>query len=333
MGVGRVEGMLARVRALYKYIHTIRDPFMAAVFLEDLAACGGVLVAATGIGLSAVTGNPLWDSLASIAIGGMLGGVAVRLVTMNQRYLLGHAVDDDTVTAIERIIMGRPSIDSVRDVQTQWFGPATFGFKAEVDFDGTYLAARLQDSYEKLFLESPDLSKDLPLLLAFYAEDVTRLVERELQDIESRIRAVYPEAAFIELEPDSDHTELPMFEYVVDKHIRSHEHRNLMIHLTQILARKRAKDPDNPALASAEARARHWFQQAEGSAAAAALKGVPFSDIPVVLEAEAAAVRGAVQEDADAGQDEDDLVVDVDIPPRSWGGGRGGASGNNNNNG
>lgn len=29
-------------------------------------------------------------------------------------------------------------------VQSQWVGPYTFSFKAEVDFDGTYLAAQLR---------------------------------------------------------------------------------------------------------------------------------------------------------------------------------------------
>ena len=47
---------------------------------------------------------------------------------------------------------------------------------------------------------------DLPVLLAWYAEDVTRLVEKEVKDAERDIRARYPAAAFIELEPDSKDT-------------------------------------------------------------------------------------------------------------------------------
>ncbi|CAM9525579.1 unnamed protein product, partial [Heterosigma akashiwo] len=44
---------------------------------------------------------------------------------------------------------------------------------------------------------------DLPVLLAWYAEDVMRVVEREVRQVEARIRERHPEAAFIELEPDS----------------------------------------------------------------------------------------------------------------------------------
>lgn len=39
--------------------------------------------------------------------------------------------------------MARPGIDNVQSVQSQWVGPYTFAYKAEVDFDGTYLAAKL----------------------------------------------------------------------------------------------------------------------------------------------------------------------------------------------
>lgn len=79
--------------SLYRYIKYIKDPFMMAVLLEDLTACSGVLIAACGIGATHITGNPLWDSLASISIGLLLGGVAVTLIRMNQRFLLGQSVE------------------------------------------------------------------------------------------------------------------------------------------------------------------------------------------------------------------------------------------------
>ena len=66
--------------------------------------------------------------------------------------------------------------------------------------------------YERHFLESKDLKRDLPLILSWYAEDVTRIVESEVRDVETSIRRKYPEAAYIELEPDSART----FEHAVE---------------------------------------------------------------------------------------------------------------------
>jgi len=74
----------------------------------------------------------------------------------------------------------RQSIDNVHAVQTQWTGPDTFSYKAEIDFDGTFLAAKLMPRYQQEFFDAKEsLDRDLRELLAWYAEDVMRAVERE----------------------------------------------------------------------------------------------------------------------------------------------------------
>ena len=57
-----------------------------------------------------------------------------------------------------------------------------------------------------------ELKVDLPLILAWYAEDVTRLVETEVKASEGLIRSHYPQAAHIELEPDSKDKHIPAYE-------------------------------------------------------------------------------------------------------------------------
>jgi hypothetical protein len=52
-----------------------------------------------------------------------------------------------TVDGITNILLAKPSIEFVGEVQSQWVGPSTFSYKAEVDFDGTYLAANLQPKW------------------------------------------------------------------------------------------------------------------------------------------------------------------------------------------
>ncbi|OQR92168.1 zinc transporter [Achlya hypogyna] len=226
--------------SLYEHVKTIKDPFMMAVLLEDLAACTGVVIALGGIGASYVTGNPFWDSAASIGIGCLLGGVAVSLIRMNQRFLLGQSVDAEIEQGIKALLLSRPSIDNVYAVQSQWVGPSTFSFKAEVDFDGTYMAAQLLEIYKPVFLEAKDLRADLPLLLAWYAEDVTRLVEKEVQEVEAEIRALYPEAAFIELEPDSKDTDMRALSNLGTKSFRTSEREAMsraLAHLARTLER------------------------------------------------------------------------------------------------
>ena len=185
--------------SFWAHLGKVRDPTTIAVLLEDSAACGGVLVAVGGIGLSQLTGQPVYDNLAEFTISGILAGMGLALVRLNMQSLLGKTVEPDIQDDIRKILLDRPSIDDVRAVQAQWEGPYLFSYKADLDFDGTYIAARLHERYAKEFLSTPDMERDLKVLLAWYAEDVVRVVEREVKELEAQIRTKYPEAAFIEL--------------------------------------------------------------------------------------------------------------------------------------
>ena len=58
--------------------------------------------------------------------------------------------------------------------------------------------------YRGEFLSRKKLTKDeVDVLLAWFAEDVMRTVEREVKSVEEEIRQKYPAAQYIELEPDS----------------------------------------------------------------------------------------------------------------------------------
>jgi zinc transporter 9 len=115
--------------SFYQHVKRTKDPFMMAVLLEDMSACTGVIMAGCGIGATHLTGNPLWDSLASISIGVLLGGVAVSLIRLNQKFLLGQSVEPEIEKGIRELLLARPSIDNVYAVQSQWVGPSTFSYK------------------------------------------------------------------------------------------------------------------------------------------------------------------------------------------------------------
>ena len=66
---------------------------------------------------------------------------------------------------------------------------------------GAYFSALLEDAYASVFRTAAlEGGTQLRRVMGLFAEDVTRLVEEEVVMIEADIRAVYPQAAFIELE-------------------------------------------------------------------------------------------------------------------------------------
>ena len=199
-----VRDQMPEGSTLRSHIWNMRDPATLAILLEDGAACLGIVMAFGGIALTHAFDMPVFDALAGVGISGLLAGMGIVLVRVNHRFLLGQAVDQDVIKGIEKILLGRRSIDQIYSVQSQWTGPETFSYKAEVDFDGTFLAAKLMPRYQEEFAEArATLDQDLRVLLSWYAEDVMRTVEREVRHIEAEIRKEYPGAEYIELEPMS----------------------------------------------------------------------------------------------------------------------------------
>ncbi len=50
------------------------------VLLEDSGALIGLLFAFAGVGLTMLTGDPIWDGVGTVAIGGLLGAIAIVLI-------------------------------------------------------------------------------------------------------------------------------------------------------------------------------------------------------------------------------------------------------------
>jgi zinc transporter 9 len=204
MASKRIDGESKEMSFWSYAINKVRDPATLAVLLEDGAATLGVVIAIGGIGLTQYTGLPVCDAVAGMGISALLGAMGLALVKVNHRFLIGQGIDNATRIDIENIILSRRSIDNIYSVQSQWTGPDTFSYKAEVDFDGTFLAAKLLPRYQKEFFEAKEtLDRDLQVLLSWYAEDVMRAAEREIRHIEEEIRMKYPAAQYIELEPMS----------------------------------------------------------------------------------------------------------------------------------
>ena len=206
--ISELHGTMPKGTTFWNHLKTIRDPATLAILLEDGAACLGIVIAIAGISATHMSGMPVFDGMAGVGISALLAAVGLVLVRVNHKFLLGQGVESDITKGIESIILRRRSVEHVHSVQSQWTGPETFSYKAEVDFDGTFLAAKLMPRYQKEFLEAQDtLGSDLRVLLSWYAEDVMRTVEREVRHIEAEIRKVYPAAEYIELEPMSKNSD------------------------------------------------------------------------------------------------------------------------------
>jgi cation diffusion facilitator family transporter len=105
------------------HIRSNPDTTVKATMFEDSAAIAGLVLAALGLALRQVTGSPVWDGAASIAIGGLLVAVAVRLGLDSRDFLIGRAAAPKELAVIRAEIENARGVDALLDLRTMHIGP------------------------------------------------------------------------------------------------------------------------------------------------------------------------------------------------------------------
>ncbi|GAA2816777.1 cation diffusion facilitator family transporter [Saccharopolyspora taberi] len=154
----------------WQFIRKAKTPELPVVLLEDAGALFGLVLALGGVGLSVLTGNPVWDGIGTMCIGVLLGVIAIVLIVETKSLLIGEGADrsvlDDIVSELQR-----ERVDKVIHIRTQYLGPEELLIAAKIGIPG-------------------ELS-------------VTELAA-EIDAAEARVRAKVPAARLIYLEPDLD---------------------------------------------------------------------------------------------------------------------------------
>lgn len=152
-----------------QFVRRAKSPELPVVLLEDLAALTGLFLALAGVGLTIITGDSVWDAVATLAIGVLLIAVAVILGTETKSLLVGEGATPEDAVRIRDAINADPDIEAIIHMKTLYLGPDELLVAAKVAFAGK---SRLTD------------------------------VAAAIDSVESRIRAAVPVARVIYLEPD-----------------------------------------------------------------------------------------------------------------------------------
>jgi cation diffusion facilitator family transporter len=153
------------------FIRHSKSPELPVVLLEDLGALAGLGFALVGIGLAVYTGEPRYDALGSVAIGLLLGVIALILAVEMKSLLIGEAATPKDVAAICAALSSSPHVARVIHLRTLHLGPEELLVAAKLAFDPT---------------------------LDFAA------VANIIDEAERRVRAEVPTARLIFIEPDVD---------------------------------------------------------------------------------------------------------------------------------
>ena len=164
------ESNLVRGRQSWvQFVRRAKAPELPVVLLEDIAALIGLVFAFLAVGLTVITGNPLFDAIGTLMIGTLLIIVAIVLGIETKSLLVGEGANDDDIEKIERAIMAGPEAERIIHMKTLYLGP-----------DELLVAAKLGFTADQKILE----------------------IAAATNVIEQRIRVAVPSARVIYIEPD-----------------------------------------------------------------------------------------------------------------------------------
>ncbi|MGH3451048.1 MAG: cation diffusion facilitator family transporter [Haloechinothrix sp.] len=154
----------------WQFIRQSKVPELPVVLLEDAGALFGLVFALTGVGMTMLTGDPIWDGIGTVMIGVLLAVIAIFLIIEMKGLLIGEGSPEGELDTIVAELAADP-VQRVIHIRTQYIGP-----------EELLVAAKLAMNPGMRVAE----------------------VARAIDAAEGRVRTKVPAARLIYLEPDLD---------------------------------------------------------------------------------------------------------------------------------
>ncbi|XP_043478259.1 zinc transporter 9 isoform X2 [Leptopilina heterotoma] len=198
------KGALEKRLKFKQYVLSGLDPSVNVVLMEDFAAVIGVACAASCMGLTSYLGNPAFDAIGSLLVGGLLGGVASFIIYTNVAALIGRSIPQENLDKINAELESDIMVRAIHDVKGIDMGNSLVRYKAELDFDGRELTRSYLDKHDlNAMLEEVKKMQNIDELEAFllkHGENIVDLLGGEIDRIEVKLKKNHPEIRHCDLE-------------------------------------------------------------------------------------------------------------------------------------
>ena len=109
-------------RNLWEWFRESRQSELLVVFGEDIAALLGLFVALMSVGMTIITGDPIYDAQGSIVIGVLLILVAIMIGVEVKALLIGQSAEPAVVGSLRAFLEERPEVERVFNLLTLQLG-------------------------------------------------------------------------------------------------------------------------------------------------------------------------------------------------------------------
>jgi len=152
-------------KSVFRAIRDSKDAPNLIVLLENSGAIAGLILAALGVGLTALTGNPYYDGAASVLIGLVLAATAVMLIVEAKGLLIGEGADPQLVAELHRAIESHDEIVAVRELLTVHQAPDMVVAIVSADFEDSITAREVEQAVAAIERE---IAVKFPLVARVY---------------------------------------------------------------------------------------------------------------------------------------------------------------------
>ncbi|MAA73471.1 MAG: cation transporter [Salinisphaeraceae bacterium] len=160
---------------VFEAVRRGKDPNLFVVLFEDTAAMLGLMTAFAGVLLGQITGNPVFDGGASIAIGVILALTAVWLAFETKSLLIGETATPEVVSGIREIVGESESVREVNEISTLHMGPDFVLATLSVLFAAEARAGEIQDAVAEM---NRGIKRRFPEVKRVFIEGETREIAR-----------------------------------------------------------------------------------------------------------------------------------------------------------
>lgn len=178
------------------------DPVLLAIIYEDGVAVCGVIFALVAQWLTYLTGNPVYDALGGMAVGLVLGFLAILLIIKNHQYIIGKPLSEDVIEEIVESLEKDACIEHVFEFKSVAVDINKYRIFAAVEWNGTPLYEEIYDDgdLKEEFDEIKDSFPEFTKLMFRTTDRIPRLVGNRIKVIEKDIIEKFPQISYVDIE-------------------------------------------------------------------------------------------------------------------------------------
>ena len=132
------------------HLRETRSSTILTVVFEDAAAVAGLVIALLGVVLTAWTGNPLFDALASVFIGIILLLVAVYLAFKTHQLLIGQSAPPKVEEDLRDLVLEAKGVRAVVELHTLHMGEDYILLNIGIQFNDNLNTADLETTIDAI---------------------------------------------------------------------------------------------------------------------------------------------------------------------------------------